>query len=75
MDTFYYADGDAPTSSQGFHCGGLMAAQELGFPVGDADVRRACTAYAEMFNHEGGYFPTSVMRPKCSGETPCTERR
>ncbi len=67
MDIFYYTNGDTMTSNQGFHCGGLMAAQELGFPIRDADVRRAETAYAKMFNSEGGYFPTSVMRPEVFG--------
>ena len=31
-DQLNYDDDDAPSSDQGFHCGALMAAQELGFP-------------------------------------------
>jgi hypothetical protein len=68
MDLFYYADGDSPTSNQGFHCGGLVAGQKLGFGVSNADIGRAYRAYAAMFHGEGGgYFPTSVMRPEIFG--------
>ncbi|MCX6625564.1 MAG: hypothetical protein NTY38_31785, partial [Acidobacteria bacterium] len=67
MDLFFYEDGDAPSSNQGFHCGAMLAARELGFPTSDSDVQRACQAYAGMFNHRGGYFPTSAMRPEVFG--------
>ena len=67
MDLFYYANGDSPTSNQGFHCGALMAARELSLGVDDATIVRACRAYAEMFNSAGGYFPSSVMRPEVFG--------
>ena len=67
MDLFCYAEGDCPTSNQGFHCGALMAGQQLGFGVTEADIARACSAYAATFNREGGYFPTSTMRPEVFG--------
>ncbi|MDR3677611.1 MAG: hypothetical protein P4N24_19175 [Acidobacteriota bacterium] len=67
MDLFYYADGDSPTSNQGFHCGALMAARELSLGVEESTVQRACHAYADMFNSAGGYFPTSVLRPEVFG--------
>ena len=67
MDLFYYADGDSPTSNQGFHCGALRAGQELGVGVSDGDIGRACRAYAAMFHRAGGYFPTSAMRPEIFG--------
>ena len=35
------ADDDVPASNQGFHCGALMAAQELGLPVSNEDIDRA----------------------------------
>jgi hypothetical protein len=67
MDLFYYADGDSPTSNQGFHCGALMAARELSLGIDDSKIERACRAYAEMFNASGGYFPSSVLRPEVFG--------
>lgn len=67
MDLFYYAGGDAPVSNQGFHCGALMAAVELGLGTTAADTQRACSAYARMFNAQGGYFPTSAQRPEVFG--------
>ncbi len=67
MDIFFYEEGDAPTSNQGFHCGALVAARELGFAVTDPDVQRASNAYAKMFNQRDGYFPTSMMRQEVFG--------
>jgi hypothetical protein len=67
MDLFYYADGDSPTSNQGFHCGALMAARELSLGVSEPMIARACRAYAAMFNASGGYFPTSALRPEVFG--------
>ncbi len=67
MDLFYYANGDSPTSNQGFHCGALMAARELSLGVDEGMIARACKAYADMFNKEGGYFPTSAMRQEVFG--------
>jgi hypothetical protein len=43
-DQLPYDDDDAPSSNQGFHCGALLAAQELGFPVTDDDISRAIGA-------------------------------
>jgi hypothetical protein len=63
-DVLLYDDGDAPVSNQGFHCGALLAARELGFPVTDADLERAITGYRGMFNVAGGYFPTSIQQPQ-----------
>ena len=37
-DQLFYDDDDSPSSNQGFHCGALMAARELGFPVTDEDI-------------------------------------
>jgi hypothetical protein len=62
MDILEYDDDDAPVSNQGFHCGALMAAHELGFPVTENDIRRAIGAYQRMFNTAGGYFPTSIKK-------------
>jgi hypothetical protein len=67
MDLFYYEDGDSPVSNQGFHCGALMGAAELGLGATDADIARACSAYARMFNRGGGYFPTSAQRQEVFG--------
>jgi len=68
MDILEYDDDDAPVSDQGFHCGALMAAKELGFPVTDNDIQRAIDGYKKMFNTSGGYFPTSVMKPDQIGQ-------
>jgi hypothetical protein len=67
MDLFCYADGDCPKSDQGFHCGALAAAKQLGFGVTANDIGRACRAYAGTFNHASGYFPTSAMRQEVFG--------
>ncbi len=67
MDLFYYEDGDAPTSNQGFHCGAMMAARELGLGATEADIAKAGQAFAAMFNSGGGYFPTSVRRQEVFG--------
>jgi hypothetical protein len=67
MDLFYYADDDSPVSNQGFHCGALLAAAELGLGATEGDLGSACRAYARSFNARGGYFPTSMMRPEVFG--------
>lgn len=67
MDLFYYEDGDAPASNQGFHCGALMGAQELGLGATDGDITAAGRAFASMFNANGGYFPTSMWRQEVFG--------
>jgi hypothetical protein len=63
-DVLLYDADDAPVSNQGFHCGALLAARELGLPVTDADIERAIARYRGMFNARGGYFPTSVKQPQ-----------
>ena len=63
-DVLLYDDGDAPVSNQGFHCGALLAAKELGFPVTDAEIELAIAGYRSMFNVKGGYFPTSIQQPQ-----------
>jgi len=68
MDILEYDDDDAPVSNQGFHCGALMAARELGFSVTDADIDRAMAGYRRMFNRVGGYFPTSIKQADRIGQ-------
>jgi len=68
MDVLEYDDGDAPVSNQGFHCGALMAAKELGFPVTESDIDRAIVGYRSMFLHDAGYFPTSIKQPDHIGQ-------
>ena len=67
-DQLPYDDDDAPASNQGFHCGALLAAKELGFPVTDADVERAIAGYRRMFNDQGGYFATSLKQQNHVGQ-------
>lgn len=61
-DQLEYEDDDPPASNQGFHCGALLAARELGFPVSEDDIERAAEGYRRMFNDEGGYFATSLKQ-------------
>ena len=68
MDILEYDDDDAPVSNQGFHCGALLAARELGFPVSEADIQRAIAGYQRMFNAAGGYFPTSIKQADRIGQ-------
>lgn len=68
MDILEYDDDDAPVSNQGFHCGALLAAKELGFPVTEADIQRAIAGYQRMFNAAGGYFPTSIKQADRIGQ-------
>jgi len=67
-DQLPYDDDDAPSSNQGFHCGALLAAKELGFPVTDEDIERAIAGYRRMFNDEGGYFATSLKQQNHVGQ-------
>ena len=67
-DQLPYDDDDAPSSNQGFHCGALLAAKELGFPVTDADIERAIAGYQRMFNDQGGYFATSLKQQNHVGQ-------
>jgi hypothetical protein len=67
-DQLPYDDDDAPSSDQGFHCGALLAAKELGFPVTDADIDRAIAGYHRMFNEPGSYFATSLKQQNHVGQ-------
>ncbi len=68
MDMLPYEDGDPPSSNQGFHCGALLAARELGYDVSDEDIERAKEGYRSMFNAEGGYMATSLMQQDHIGQ-------
>lgn len=68
MDVLPYPEGDAPASNQGFHCGALMAAKELGLPVTEADIERAIAAYQRIFNEDRGFMPTSLMQQDFLGQ-------
>ena len=67
-DQLPYDDDDAPSSNQGFHCGALLAAQELGFPVTETDIERAIAGYRRMFNPSGNYFATSLKQQNHVGQ-------
>lgn len=58
-DVLPYDEDDSPASDQGFHCGALMAAKELGLGATDAEIARVIQAYKELFNRERGFMPTS----------------
>lgn len=58
-DVLPYDDDDSPASDQGFHCGALLAAKELGLAVTNQDIERATAAYRSLFNTERGFMPTS----------------
>ncbi len=68
MDLLEYDDDDAPVSNQGFHCGALMAARELGLPVTQEDIDRSIAGYRRMFYAQGGYFPTSLKQTEHVGQ-------
>lgn len=68
MDMLPYPEGDTPASNQGFHCGALMAARELGLPVTEADIETAISAFQGLFNHKLGFMPTSRMQPDILGQ-------
>jgi len=68
MDVLPYADGDPPVSNQGFHCGALLAAKELGLPATEEDFQRAAAGYQRMFNAKGGFFPTSLKQQEIMGQ-------
>ncbi len=68
MDVLPYEDGDVPASNQGFHCGALMAAQELGLPVDDKQVDAAIAAYQRLFNSARRFMPTSRMQKDVLGQ-------
>ena len=67
-DVLLYDDDDCPTSNQGFHCGALLAAQELGLEVTEQDIERAVAAYRSLFNAERGFFPTSRKQRDTLGQ-------
>ena len=67
-DQLNYEDDDAPSSNQGFHCGALMAAKELGFPVTEAEIENAIKGYRRMFNPTGGYMATSLLQQQNIGQ-------
>jgi hypothetical protein len=67
-DQLPYDDDDAPSSNQGFHCGALMAARELGFKVTDEDINKAIAGYCRMFNQTGGYMATSLKQQQHVGQ-------
>jgi len=68
MDVLPYPEGDTPASNQGFHCGALMAAKELGLPVTDVDIDAAMSGYQGLFNRTRGFMPTSRMQPDILGQ-------
>jgi hypothetical protein len=56
MDLLEYDHDDAPTSNQGFHCGALLAAMELGLPVTETMTWSERSAgYRGMFNTHCGF--------------------
>ncbi len=62
MDLLPYDNDDAPSSNQGFHCGALLAAKELGLGATDADIERAIAGYRRLFNAQSGFMPTSLKQ-------------
>ena len=68
MDLLPYADDDAPASNQGFHCGALLAARELGLPVKEEDVERAVAGYRRMYNPAGQFMQTSLKQQEVVGQ-------
>jgi hypothetical protein len=68
MDVLHYDDDDCPASNQGFHCGALMAAKELGLPATDQDIVRAIAAYQRIFNAKLGFMPTSLKQQDVLGQ-------
>jgi len=67
-DVLLYDDGDCPASNQGFHCGALLAAKELGLEVSERDIERAINGYRSLFNTERGFMPTSQMQRDTLGQ-------
>lgn len=67
-DVLLYDDDDCPTSNQAFHCGALLAAQELGLPVTEQDLEQAIAGYRSLFNAERGFLPTSRKQRDTLGQ-------
>ncbi len=67
-DVLLYDEGDSPASNQGFHCGALLAAKELGLEVAEQDIDRAIAGYRSLFNTERGFMPTSRQQRDTLGQ-------
>ena len=67
-DVLLYDEDDSPSSDQGFHCGALLAAQELGLAVSKPEIDRAIESYRALFNHERGFMPTSRKQRDTLGQ-------
>lgn len=67
-DLLEYDDDDAPSSNQGFHCGALYAARELGYEIAGEEIDRAIQGYRRMFNADGGYLATSLKQQNHIGQ-------
>ena len=67
-DVLPYDDDDSPASNQGFHCGALLAAKELGLGVTDEEIDRAIAAYRSLFNTKLGFMPTSRKQHDTLGQ-------
>lgn len=67
-DVLLYDDDDSPSSDQGFHCGALIAARELGLGVSDQDIEHAIAGYRSLFNHDRGFMPTSRKQRDVLGQ-------
>jgi hypothetical protein len=67
-DQLPYEDNDPPSSNQGFHCGALFAAKELGYDVSGEDIAKAKAGYLRMFNAKGGYMATSLIQQEHIGQ-------
>ncbi len=67
-DVLEYDHDDSPTSNQGFHCGALLAAKELGLDVSDLDIEKSIQGYRALFNRERGFMPTSRKKRDILGQ-------
>jgi len=67
-DVLLYDDDDCPASNQGFHCGALLAARELGLGAAEQDIERAIAAYRSLFNVQRGFMPTSRKQRDTLGQ-------
>ena len=67
-DVLPYDDDDSPASNQGFHCGALLAAKELGLGVTTEEIDRAIAAYRALFNTDLGFMPTSRKQHDTLGQ-------
>lgn len=67
-DVLLYDEDDCPASNQGFQCGALLAAKELGLSVSDADIERAIAGYRSLFNADRGFMPTSRKQRDTLGQ-------